>query len=275
MTYLDSLLLSIPFPYSLITVCTLMVCICLLAVKAHALTWDGAAAAFAVGVGVLWCLMLEGFLILMFFFLSAGVLGRISRKYKNKNLEKKEGARDAVQVFANGFLATLGALGYYFFRTPVFLVIFIASMAEANSDTWAGEIGRLSRRKPVSIRTFKPVEKGISGGITALGIIGGFLGSASVCIIAALLFPIDSIWLLCSMACLAAFAGCILDSLLGAYAQVLYFDPSTGNVTERDTDAQGNPLEISQGIRWVDNDMVNFMSNTFSAVLAMGLVCWI
>ncbi|MDY4888424.1 MAG: DUF92 domain-containing protein [Sphaerochaetaceae bacterium] len=275
MRILDNLLFSIEFPWSLVLIFGLMLVLCLVFIKAKALTVSGGFAALAVGIGCLWCLRFEGLLVLLFFFLSAGVLGKLSQGQKKGNYEKKEGARDAVQVFANGFLALLGALGYYFTNDSVFLVIFSAGMAEANSDTWAGEIGRLSKRQPVSIRNLQPVEKGLSGGITALGIIGGFLGSATVSLLVGILFPIPKIWMLVSMVCLAGFFGCLVDSLLGAFAQALYLDDKTDLLTERDKDQDGRPFELVRGLRWIDNDMVNFMSNLFAVVLAMGLVSWI
>ena len=255
MRILDNLLFSIEFPWSLVLIFGLMLVLCLVFIKAKALTVSGGFAALAVGIGCLWCLRFEGLLVLLFFFLSAGVLGKLSQGQKKGNYEKKEGARDAVQVFANGFLALLGALGYYFTNDSVFLVIFSAGMAEANSDTWAGEIGRLSKRQPVSIRNLQPVEKGLSGGITALGIIGGFLGSATVSLLVGILFPIPKIWMLVSMVCLAGFFGCLVDSLLGAFAQALYLDDKTDLLTERDKDQDGRPFELVRGLRWIDNDM--------------------
>ena len=41
-------------------------------------------------------------------------------------------------------------------------------------------------------------------------------------------------------------------------------------LTESD-EKNGQKLELAQGIRWVDNDMVNLMSNVFSSVFALGM----
>ena len=270
--YLNKLVFSLEYPFSLLLVVGILSVICLASYLAHALTLSGCLAAFAVGFPSFWGLRFEGFFLLMFFFISAGVLGRLSKKSKTEGIEKKTGARDSAQVFANGFPAALGALGYHLTSNALFLGVFVACLAEANSDTWAGEIGRLSRRGPVSIRTFRPVEKGMSGGITALGILGGFLGAACEAALLGFLLPVKGAWGIASMSCLAGFAGCLLDSFLGATVQVQYFNPKTGMRTENEEDEQGNKLEISRGIRWVDNDMVNFMSNLFSMVLAMALL---
>lgn len=275
MESLNQLIFGFAFPWNLLLICGILLCFCVATLKIHALNVSGIFGAFAVGLGVLWSLRLEGFFMLLFFFASAGVLGKLSKKHKNKKLEKKEGARDIVQVFANGFFALLGAVGWMMSSNIQFLVIFAAGLAEANADTWAGEIGRFSRRGPVSIRTLLPVEKGISGGVTVLGTVGGLLGSLFEALLLGLLFPFKDIWLYAGMIALSGFVGSFIDSLLGAFVQVQYFNPATGRVTERETDESGNKLEISQGLRWVDNDMVNFMSNVFSVVLALGLTAWI
>ena len=38
-----------------------------------------------------------------------------------------------------------------------------------------------------------------------------------------------------------------------------------------DDEKDGKKLELSRGIRWVDNDMVNLLSNVFSSVFALGM----
>ena len=72
------------------------------------------------------------------------------------------------------------------------------------------------------------------------------------------------------LVCLMGFAGAVVDSYLGAFVQAHYVDPDTGMLTEND-EKDGRKLELAQGIRWVDNDMVNLMSNVFSSVFALGM----
>jgi uncharacterized membrane protein len=62
------------------------------------------------------------------------------------------------------------------------IVMFGAATAEAASDTWAGEIGRLSKKPPVSLKTGKAVSRGVSGGVTLLGYGGGLLGAAFIAV---------------------------------------------------------------------------------------------
>ncbi|MBR2281819.1 MAG: DUF92 domain-containing protein, partial [Spirochaetales bacterium] len=155
------------------------------------------------------------------------------------------------------------------------LIMFGAAIAEATSDTFAGEIGRLSSKGPVSILTKKPVPAGVSGGVTWLGTVGAFLSSAfiAVCWYVFFLFSIGPNAVSvhgAALVCLLGFAGAIVDSYLGATIQALYFDPESRALTEKD-EIDGRKLELSRGVRWVDNDMVNLISNIFSAVFALGM----
>jgi uncharacterized membrane protein len=73
-----------------------------------------------------------------------------------------------------------------------------------------------------------------------------------------------------ALAGVMGFAGAVIDSYLGAAVQAQYYDPETKEISE-DDERDGRKLELTRGIRWVDNDMVNLMSNTFSAVFALGM----
>ena len=151
--------------------------------------------------------------------------------------------------------------------------MFGAAVAEAMSDTFAGEVGRLSRKQPVSILNFKPVPVGLSGGVTVLGLLAALLSSAFIGLCWYLWFANTAI----TEAVLVGttgFAGCIMDSVLGAGVQAIYFDADTGQFSES-REKDGRQLELSRGIRWVDNDVVNLMSNVFSGVFALGMAALI
>ena len=67
---------------------------------------------------------------------------------------------------------------------------------------------------------------------------------------------------------LSGFAGCIFDSVLGAYFQALYIDADSGKYTEKKKSPSGKDNALYSGIQWMDNDMVNLASNFLSAVTA-------
>ena len=66
----------------------------------------------------------------------------------------------------------------------------------------------------------------------------------------------------------AGFAGCLVDSFLGAFFQVLYIDADSGKYTEKKKSPSGKDNQLTCGIPWMDNDMVNLASNILSATIA-------
>ena len=278
---------------------TLMAC---LAYKWNHLTADGVLGAFVLGVLCTWIFGIAGLVLLLLFFVSSNVIGKIRthiQKEEGNFIEKKNGRRDLVQVLANGLMAALAAvffaISYSCFKMNAVIaaddakeqllikimfaaiVMFGAAIAEATSDTWAGEIGRLSKKPPVSLKTGKIVSRGVSGGVTLLGYGGGLLGAAFIAVFWYVLFsgksgPMDlfmnKLPFGLAVVALSGFAGCILDSFLGAFFQALYIDADSGKYTEKKKSPSGKDNALLSGIQWMDNDMVNLASNFFSAAMA-------
>ena len=270
--FLDNALFSLTWPWPIAVIALSMAVFAVLAYLAKALDAGGALGAYVMGVTVLWTTRFEGFLLFLLFFLSCTVVGKISKRLRNgrKEIEEKKGQRrDLMQVLSNGLMATIASLLWFFTTKNVALIMFGAAVAEATSDTFAGEIGRLSRKNPVSIRDFRPVPTGMSGGVTFLGMAGAFLSSAAIALCWHLWFSGTNLYSTV-LVCLTGFAGAVIDSYLGACVQAHYLDPDTGKLTEHE-EKDGRKLELSRGIRWVDNDMVNLLSNVFSSVFALGM----
>lgn len=267
----DSYLFSLSPAVLLGLIVAVMAVIAVVAFKKRHLSLSGAIAAHISGTVVLYGLHLEGFILFLFFYVTCNVVGKVCRKRAGSDgFEKKGSCRDALQVLANGLMAVVSALLFMLSGRTAALIMFGAALAEATSDTLAGEIGRLSSTDPVSIRTFRRVEKGMSGGVSALGVLGGFIGAFSIALLWLFLFPVSNGVLYALIICLSGLAGCINDSFLGATAQALYLDRE-GKYTEKEVNEKGQPLELVRGVRWLDNDMVNLSSNIFACVLAVGL----
>ena len=275
--FLDDALFTLTWPLPILIIAAGMTFIALAAYLKKALDSGGASGAWIMGVIVLWTLRFEGFFVFLLFFVSCTVVGKISgkiRKNQKGDVEGKKGhRRDFMQVLANGLMTTIAACIWWVSGKNAALIMFGAAVAEATSDTFAGEIGRLSKKPPVSIRTFRPVPVGLSGGITVLGTFAAFVSSAVIALAWFLLFQGASFHG-AALVCLMGFAGAVLDSWLGASVQAHYIDPDTGGLTEHE-EKNGMKLELSRGIRWVDNDMVNLMSNVFSSVFAFGMAALI
>ncbi|MCF0238277.1 MAG: DUF92 domain-containing protein, partial [Sphaerochaetaceae bacterium] len=186
MDFINTLIFTLPWPFPLVTIFLLMVLMGIGAYYGKALNFSGTVAAVTTGTIVFYTLRLEGLFLLFLFFGGGTIIGRISKKKRQVRdkleIEKKGNRRDWVQVFANGFMALIASLLYFTTSNSCALVMFGAAVAEATSDTCSGDIGKLSSKNPVSIRTFTPVPRGLSGGITALGIFSGFISSSVIAI---------------------------------------------------------------------------------------------
>ncbi len=153
-----------------------------------------------------------------FLMLSFFVLGSVATRYRidyKKTLhveQEKGGARGYLNVFANGIVAAAAAVCYGVFLNPIFIAVYIGSVATAAADTIAGEIGVCSEN-PRLITTFKKVERGTNGGVTLVGEIAGFGGSLLIAGIALILGIASPA--LCIACIIAGFIGTNVDSLIG------------------------------------------------------------
>lgn len=157
-------------------------------------------------------------------------------------------------------------------RAPLasFLICaFLGHYACCNGDTWASELGILSKGDPILITTLKRVPKGTNGGISALGtfasISGGFV--LGVCYwLGAIPFAVGHNappqWPVIVLTTLAGLLGSIIDSLLGATLQSSYKVPKARRVVSHPTDG----AHIT-GINLLSNNMVNYISALLTAVI--------
>ncbi len=264
---LDAVFFSIHPLWRLLVIAAVMALMVVVSRKKRFLTWGGAWTAVAVGFVVMYIGGVSGFTVLLFFFLSSSIVSRLCRE--DGMIAAKSSERDMMQVIANALPAAAALVAYRLSPYPeACLAAFAAAIAEAEADTLSGEIGRLSHRDPVSIITLTRVPKGLSGGVTVLGLSAGAISS----LVVALLFMGTfgcSLSVLFSVAA-AGFLGSVFDSFLGATVQVQY-RRKDGSITERSEEG-GEKNERARGIRWIDNDTVNLLSGLFSAALASSLV---
>ena len=265
--------------------------VALVAWRAGALTRSGAIAAFVVGT-LTYAAGTVGFtLVLLAFFVSSVVLSRIGRARKRALLDiGKGGARDALQVLANGGVATACAVGFGITHDVRWAVAFAGAYAAATADTWATEIGTLAGQAPRSIVNFRPIATGLSGGITLAGTlaeIGGALWIGVVApagiLLAFIASPGDFGWSSngpgilgvgireVAVIPLAGIAGATVDSLLGATVQELRRCDVCDRTCETDPHACGSPTRLVRGVRGMSNDLVNFLATAAGAAVAVAL----
>jgi uncharacterized protein (TIGR00297 family) len=254
---------------------TLAALVSVLAYRIEGLSLGGAWTATAVG-GLIFALGgLQWAVLLLGFFISSSILSRaFAGRKKSLNEKSAKGSRrDGIQVLANGAVGALLAIlqGFYPAQTWPWIA-YAGSMAAVNADTWATEIGVLSRHSPRLITTGLPVARGISGGITLVGTLAALGGALLIALLAALLAPVTGFGKILVVISLTGLAGSLFDSLLGASLQIVYRCPRCEVQTERHPlHSCGTRSEAQRGWRWMNNDTVNLFSAVFGAVLALGL----
>lgn len=245
--------------------------IALFALRRGSLSRSGAGAALAVGT----CIYVGGggawFAALLTFFATSTLLGKVGRARKDAiKLEFEKGdRRDVWQVLANGGAAALCGLGMLLSPDPRWAGAFVASLATANGDTWATELGTLSHAEPLSLTRLRRVPRGSSGAVSPLGVLATALGGAAIGLTAAL--TPDAFGLrpgeLLACGLLGGVLGSLLDSLLGATLQADYHCARCAVNTEGRFHRCGTRARLVRGFAWFGNDVVNLSATAFGAAL--------
>lgn len=255
-----------------------------IAYRKRSLSLSGMIAAVLVGT-VLYALgSAPWFGTLIAFFVSSSFLSKWKQKAKEQleTAYEKTGRRDAGQVFANGGLGVLLCAAYSVWPNPFWWNAFLGVMAAVNADTWATEIGGLSKTPPRSILTGKKVPAGTSGGVSVPGTIASVAGGLFIGIVAWLLLTLfpdpmgnrvpagstaDFMALLLTSAA-AGTAGSLTDSVLGASVQAMYRCTSCGREVERRIHC-GQPAGFVRGWRFFNNDRVNVLGSVIGGTVAV------
>lgn len=238
-----------------------------------ALTLSGLVAAVVLDIAVSISLGNYGFLLLLSFFAFSIVVDKIKKHIKN-NRATDEGLkgdnRDYMQVFANGLIPTLMGVLVLLTGKEVFVVAYVASLAEALADTVGSGIGAFSKKTFDPFR-FRACDNGISGGMSIIGTVSSLAGSVLIALIG-LLFNYLNIYTFL-VAAGAGFVGSVFDSFLGSLFQVKYRCSVCGKITEKHIHCYTSTKKHS-GFILIDNDVVNLLSSLFAAGLAI-TVCYL
>lgn len=247
--------------------------IIIFALTKKALTIDGVIAAVLLDVAVSLAFGNKGFVVLSTFFIGSIIIDKIKKRYKNNGRKEKAAkgdCRDYMQVLANGLPAFIFSIAFLVTHSFIFFMPFAASLAEAFADTTASGVGAFSTRTFDPFRMRK-CECGISGGMSIIGTLASLLAAFAVALVAYALGgsrfgPVGLIVITAT-----AFLGAVLDSMLGSLLQVKFKCQKCGTVTEKATHC-GVATRRCSGVRGIDNDAVNLISSSFSAILALVLV---
>ncbi len=236
---------------------------------------SGAYAAIVVGTLLYALGSLPWFGLMIGFFISSSALTKW-KKHKKEQAERryeKSGRRDAGQVMANGGLGAL--LCVFAAWKPdmwVWPAAYLGVMSAVTADTWATEIGGLSKQLPRSILTGKQVSKGTSGAVSWLGWGASLAGGLFIGALGMLLAGLSSSsiswgpegdsyrWVIIPAAIAAGWVASNADSLLGASVQALYRCPECSLEVEGHSHCSRQTILI-RGWRWMNNDAVNIISS--------------
>jgi uncharacterized protein (TIGR00297 family) len=229
-------------------------------------------------------------LLLIAFFVSSSALSHYKAGLKEALAEKfsKGGRRDLAQTLANGGAGAVFVVASWLWPHPLWWAAFVGAMATVNADTWATELGVLSKTKPRLVTSLQEVEAGTSGGISRTGTLAALAGAGLIafCAMAFTLLGAGSVvapgsrWqtyavLALTVLVVATFSGLLgslFDSWLGATVQSIYYCADCEKETERHPLHKcGAPTRPLRGWRWLDNDWVNFLSSAAGATRAAGL----
>ncbi|KAE9032401.1 hypothetical protein PR003_g9312 [Phytophthora rubi] len=241
--------------------------------KKQSLDVSGAAAACFVGFFTLASGYRYGLLLLGFYFSGSKLTKvRASVKQQLDANYKPGGQRSARQVLACSLLATCIAVyavlqfgdedaALDFETAPArsyLLANFIGHYACCAADTWASELGVLSKSEPRLITTLRRVPPGTNGAVSALGLAMSALGGAFIgALHYAASLPSGTAQLqVVTLGAASGLFGSVLDSLLGATVQATYFDRSTRRICDELTPH----AERVCGLDVLTNEQVNLVS---------------
>lgn len=165
-------------------------------------------------------------LLLLFVLLSfVATKFKFALKRKLKAAEAHGGTRGGLNVLSNGlipmFVALLwwGGEGGWLTQTEASLM-YVAAVSAAAADTLASEIGVLDPKVYSILPPHPKVKAGVDGGWSVLGQISAFSASLLVSAMAMVVFDVthqlDFAFKFLVLTTLLGFAGCQIDSLLGA-----------------------------------------------------------
>jgi uncharacterized protein (TIGR00297 family) len=262
------------------------------AYKLRMLSLSGMIAATCIGGIIFGFGGISASVLLMFFFLSGSLLGRlntpppfqgggwgvVSRDGNNHplilSLKRRGDARDFKQVLCNGIVPAIAVMIIYFrhdLREEISL-LFLGALATATADTWATEIGMRFGKSTYNVFTFRKMKKGLSGGVSFAGLFASILGAFFIGALSLIRF--NETDALCGLVLIkvipvimiSGFIGALLDSIIGATIQAKYKLPE-GGITE----VKSEGAVLVSGSRFIGNNVTNLIATFWGGLVAIWL----
>jgi uncharacterized protein (TIGR00297 family) len=238
--------------------------------KLKLLSIDGAIATFLLAGIIFGFGQVKWTVPILTFFIFSSLVSKFRKKINPKvdSYFQKSDQRDYVQVLANGGFPGILILLNQIHTSELFYIAYVSAIAAVCSDTWATEIGTLIKSKTFNIINFHQVEQGISGGVSLVGFIGAALGAILISVSA-------SLWLnnlseLMVIILISGFVGSTFDSVLGSTVQGKFNCIICNKTVESKIHCGRNSVHVN-GIKWLDNDSVNFAASLFGGFISIVL----
>ena len=167
---------------------------------------------------------------------------------------KKTGAKDVIQVLANGGFSLVFLFLALFLKQDIYILMALLVMLAAFSDSIASDIGTLSKGKVYDVFKGKETVNGLSGGVTILGTVSMAIFSFAFSYLATFI-----LWGICILSV-------SFDTFLGSVAQAKFKCDKCGLILEKEVHCD-TPTTLVSGFKWLNNDLVNL----FSSLLTFGL----
>jgi uncharacterized protein (TIGR00297 family) len=182
-------------------------------------SWAGAAGGLLIGTAVYLWLGPSGFAVLALFVVGGSVLTRVGYRGKRRKgvAQERGGRRGARNALANCSVAVACAGLAAITGNEVFTAAFVASLGAAFADTAESEVGQLARGRPRLVTTLRPVPPGTDGAVSLPGTLAGLAAATLTAAFGFVLGLLGDTGVVLLVA-LAAFAGTVVDSLIGALA---------------------------------------------------------
>ncbi|MFP3314382.1 MAG: DUF92 domain-containing protein [Thermocladium sp.] len=264
---------------------TASIVLTLAAIKLKVIRRDAAPAAVLIGTLISLSGPLTVLFFIIFLFLSTIVTRLGASRKRALGVGSDLEGRTARQVMAVGIIPGIISAAAAIHPSNELLDLLVVSIATSSADTWASEIGILSKSQPrLIIKPWIKISPGTSGGITILGELGSAAGSAAMIMTALLIsraaallpFPASYVWLASPpsnypILWLVGYIGEVMDSALGALLQPKYLCPKCGVTTDYEVHHCGTrALRIRWGI--ASNELINLLATCVALGLALVII---